>query len=72
MNGIKNNWKGNGFLTGGTLIVKKGGQEVILCYKQQELADHLRAMADAGATHVQLVLDPITLESIETVGAALP
>ena len=37
-----------------------------------DLADHLRAMADAGATHVQLVLDPITLESIETVGAALP
>ena len=40
-NGLKNNMKGNGFLSGGTLIVKKGGQEVILCYKQQELADHL-------------------------------
>jgi hypothetical protein len=36
-----------------------------------ELADHLHAMADAGATHVQLVLDPITVESIETVGAAV-
>jgi alkanesulfonate monooxygenase SsuD/methylene tetrahydromethanopterin reductase-like flavin-dependent oxidoreductase (luciferase family) len=36
-----------------------------------ELADHLHAMADSGATHVQLVLDPITVESIETVGAAV-
>jgi alkanesulfonate monooxygenase SsuD/methylene tetrahydromethanopterin reductase-like flavin-dependent oxidoreductase (luciferase family) len=32
-----------------------------------DLADHLRAMADAGAAHVQLVLDPITVESIEAV-----
>jgi alkanesulfonate monooxygenase SsuD/methylene tetrahydromethanopterin reductase-like flavin-dependent oxidoreductase (luciferase family) len=32
------------------------------------LAAHLRAMADAGAAHVQLVLDPITVESIELVG----
>ena len=32
------------------------------------LADHLRAMADAGAGHLQLVLDPITVESIEAVG----
>jgi alkanesulfonate monooxygenase SsuD/methylene tetrahydromethanopterin reductase-like flavin-dependent oxidoreductase (luciferase family) len=36
-----------------------------------ELADHLRAMSDAGAAHVQLVLDPITVESIEAVGAAV-
>jgi hypothetical protein len=33
-----------------------------------DLADHLRAMAEAGAAHVQLVLDPITIESIEAVG----
>ena len=36
-----------------------------------DLADHLRAMAAAGAAHVQLVLDPITVESIETAGAAV-
>ena len=36
-----------------------------------DLAAHLRAMADAGAGHVQLVLDPITLESIDAVGAAV-
>jgi alkanesulfonate monooxygenase SsuD/methylene tetrahydromethanopterin reductase-like flavin-dependent oxidoreductase (luciferase family) len=36
-----------------------------------DLGDHLRGLADAGATHLQLVLDPITSESIDTVGAAL-
>jgi alkanesulfonate monooxygenase SsuD/methylene tetrahydromethanopterin reductase-like flavin-dependent oxidoreductase (luciferase family) len=35
------------------------------------LADHVRGLADAGATHLQLVLDPITAESIETIGTAL-
>lgn len=33
-----------------------------------ELGEQLTAMAEAGAAHVQLVLDPITVESIETVG----
>ena len=33
-----------------------------------ELAEHLRAMGDAGAAQLQLVLDPITVESIEAVG----
>jgi probable F420-dependent oxidoreductase len=32
------------------------------------LAEHLHAMAEAGASHLQLVLDPITAESIEAVG----
>lgn len=36
-----------------------------------ELAEHLHAMVDAGAAHVQLVLDPITVESIEAAGAAV-
>ena len=36
-----------------------------------ELAAHLAALADAGAAHVQLVLDPITSASIELVGEAL-
>jgi hypothetical protein len=31
----------------------------------------VRGMADAGATHLQLVLDPITAESIDTIGAVL-
>jgi alkanesulfonate monooxygenase SsuD/methylene tetrahydromethanopterin reductase-like flavin-dependent oxidoreductase (luciferase family) len=35
------------------------------------LADHVRGLADAGATHLQLVLDPITAETIDTIGAAL-
>ncbi len=30
-----------------------------------ELADHLRAFEAAGCAHVQLVVDPITRDSIE-------
>jgi len=36
-----------------------------------DLGEHLRALADAGATHLQLVLDPITAESIDTIGTVL-
>jgi alkanesulfonate monooxygenase SsuD/methylene tetrahydromethanopterin reductase-like flavin-dependent oxidoreductase (luciferase family) len=36
-----------------------------------QIADHLRAMAAAGAAEVQLVLDPITQESIEVLGETL-
>jgi len=36
-----------------------------------DLADHVRGLADAGATHLQLVLDPITAESIDTIGDVL-
>jgi alkanesulfonate monooxygenase SsuD/methylene tetrahydromethanopterin reductase-like flavin-dependent oxidoreductase (luciferase family) len=36
-----------------------------------DLPDHLRGLAAVGATHLQLVLDPITAESIDTVGAVL-
>jgi alkanesulfonate monooxygenase SsuD/methylene tetrahydromethanopterin reductase-like flavin-dependent oxidoreductase (luciferase family) len=35
------------------------------------LVDHVQGLADAGATHLQLVLDPITAESITTMGAVL-
>ncbi|NUQ31310.1 MAG: LLM class flavin-dependent oxidoreductase [Dermatophilaceae bacterium] len=35
------------------------------------VAEHLHAMAGAGAVHVQLVLDPITTDTIKTVGQAL-
>jgi alkanesulfonate monooxygenase SsuD/methylene tetrahydromethanopterin reductase-like flavin-dependent oxidoreductase (luciferase family) len=35
------------------------------------LADHARGLAAAGATHLQLVLDPITAESVDLVGEAL-
>src|SRR3954453_12605811 len=36
-----------------------------------DLAQHVLRLADAGATHLQLVLDPITADSIDTVGAVL-
>ena len=35
------------------------------------IAEHLHAMAEAGAVHVQLVLDPITTDTIKTIGQAL-
>mgnify|MGYP000137818261 CR=1 FL=1 len=36
-----------------------------------DLCDHVRGLANAGATHLQLVLDPITAESIDVVGEVL-
>jgi probable F420-dependent oxidoreductase len=36
-----------------------------------DLVHHVRGLADAGATHLQLVLDPITAESIDTIGSVL-
>ena len=35
------------------------------------IAEQLRAFAAEGITHVQLVVDPITVESIEALGAVL-
>lgn len=36
-----------------------------------DLGEHIRGLAAAGATHLQLVLDPITAESIDTIAAVL-
>jgi len=36
-----------------------------------DLIDHVRGLAEAGATHLQLVLDPITAESVDVVGESL-
>jgi probable F420-dependent oxidoreductase len=36
-----------------------------------DLADQVRGLADAGASHLQLVLDPVTAESIDTIGLVL-
>jgi alkanesulfonate monooxygenase SsuD/methylene tetrahydromethanopterin reductase-like flavin-dependent oxidoreductase (luciferase family) len=36
-----------------------------------DLGQHIRELAAAGAKHLQLVLDPITVESIDTIGAVL-
>ncbi|GFS49772.1 hypothetical protein TNCV_4344551 [Trichonephila clavipes] len=33
--------KGDYYQVGGTLVVKKGGEKVLLSHKQQELADHV-------------------------------
>ncbi len=36
-----------------------------------DLGQHIRGLAAAGAVHLQLVLDPIAAESIDTIGAVL-
>ena len=36
-----------------------------------DISGHLAAMASAGATHLQLVVDPITVGSIEMLGDVL-
>ena len=36
-----------------------------------EIAAHLGALAAAGATHLQLVLDPISVDSLQAIGAVL-
>ena len=36
-----------------------------------DLSEHIAGLASAGATHLQLVLDPIDAESIELIGSAL-
>jgi hypothetical protein len=36
-----------------------------------DIAGHLAAMADAGATHLQLVVDPITEASVELLAEVL-
>jgi len=36
-----------------------------------DLGQHIRVLAAAGAMHLQLVLDPIAAESIDTIGAVL-
>ena len=41
------------------------------CRLDGDIAAHLAALAEAGAAHVQLVLDPITTATIESVGEAL-
>ncbi len=36
-----------------------------------KMAEHLAALAAAGAAHLQLVLDPITRESVEALAPVL-
>lgn len=49
-----------------------GGQSAVAIQGDaSEIADHLRAFAVAGATHVQLVVDPITRDSIDFLAGVL-
>jgi alkanesulfonate monooxygenase SsuD/methylene tetrahydromethanopterin reductase-like flavin-dependent oxidoreductase (luciferase family) len=49
-----------------------GGDVVALSGPPEAIADGLRAYAAEGIAHVQLVIDPITVDAIEEVARALP
>jgi len=57
----------------GEVARRGGGQEKVppLRGSAEELAGHLRAFAAEGIAHVQLVIDPITVRSIERLGQVL-
>jgi alkanesulfonate monooxygenase SsuD/methylene tetrahydromethanopterin reductase-like flavin-dependent oxidoreductase (luciferase family) len=48
-----------------------GGVVEPLSGTADEIADTLHQFADAGASHIQLVVDPITADSIERLGDVL-
>jgi alkanesulfonate monooxygenase SsuD/methylene tetrahydromethanopterin reductase-like flavin-dependent oxidoreductase (luciferase family) len=66
--------------TAAVLVTLPGGKgrlmgetydQTVTTITPDDLVEHVRGMAAAGASHLQLVLDPITAESIETVAEAL-
>lgn len=66
--------------TAAVLVTLPGGQSRLMgdsydatipAVTPDGLASHVRGLADAGATHLQLVLDPITAETIDAIGTAL-
>ena len=52
-------------------LMGEGYDASVTTVTPDDLGDHVRGLADAGATHLQLVLDPITAESIDLVGEVL-
>ncbi|MBI4939899.1 MAG: LLM class flavin-dependent oxidoreductase [Actinobacteria bacterium] len=57
---------------GGRLMGEAYNRDVVPAQgSPEQIADHLRAMAAAGAAEVQLVLDPITQETVELLGETL-
>jgi probable F420-dependent oxidoreductase len=56
---------------GGGRLMGEAYDATVTRVTPDDLADHVRGLAEAGATHLQLVLDPVHAESIATIGAAL-
>ena len=52
-------------------LMGDGYDATVLAVGLDDLASHVRGMAAAGASHLQLVLDPITAESMDLVGEVL-
>jgi len=59
--GIKGDFKGNMSQNGGVLIVKKGGHEVLLSYRQENPADHVEnsEVLEALGIHESMDAQPI-------------
>ena len=57
--------------TGGGRTMSESYDPNLTMVTPDDLATHVRGLAAAGAAHLQLVLDPITAESIDTVAAVL-
>src|SRR3954467_7513870 len=66
--------------TAAVLVTLPGGQgrmmgetydAAVTTVTPDDLGDHVRGLADAGATHLQLVLDPITAEPMTAIGPVL-
>jgi alkanesulfonate monooxygenase SsuD/methylene tetrahydromethanopterin reductase-like flavin-dependent oxidoreductase (luciferase family) len=52
-------------------VDRRGRMSRALAGTPDEIADGLRAFAAVGVSHVQLVVDPITVGSIQALGPAL-
>ena len=57
--------------SGAGRLMGEGYAATVTTVTPDDLAEHVRGLANAGATHLQLVLDPITAESIDLVGEVL-
>ena len=58
-------------ITSVVVIVPLPPADVSADFTPEELAEALRTYATAGVDHLQLVLDPITIRSVELAGRAL-
>ena len=52
-------------------LMGEGYDASVTTVTPDDLGQHIRGLAAAGAMHLQLVLDPIAAESIDTIGAVL-
>lgn len=64
---VEGDFKGDGFQNGGTLVIGKGGRDVLLNFKQQEPSDHVNPNEVLKALGINT-----TVDYPEAQGAACP